>query len=177
MSYSFLDGASIESPDGFSLPLKVGKGANGYSYYLQDSRSETGVVGPIKAQELAGKFDERYTDNFFTTKVSLLMNNNEEIAKIPDKVVVGVLYKLLGEGASRGFSFGKKQRAIMDTFAKVIVVEDGKYPTMYKKMMALAVSMQKESNVNYFVKNLANGVVKSVSEYISEGDAGGNMAD
>lgn len=172
VNYSFIDGASIESPDGFSLPLKVGKGVNGYSFYLKDSKSQNGVIGPIKAQDLAVQFDHRYVDNMFTQRVSKLMNNNEEISKIPDKLVVNLLYKILGDGVRRGFSFNKQQRAIMDTLSKVLVLEDGKYPTMYKKMMALTEFVKKESGVNYFVKNLSKGLVRNVSEFLSEGDAG-----
>lgn len=177
VNYSFFDGASVESADGFSLPLKVGKTSEGYSFYLKDPNSNNGFIGPIKSNMIATELDKRHADGFLTQRMTKLLNDNGSIAKVPDQYVTKLVYKLMGEGQTRNFSLGKRQRAILEGLAKVLVVEDGKLPTVYKKILALNEYVKKEGNTNYFVKSLLKGNIKNVSEFLSEGDSGASLAD
>ncbi|MCX6734984.1 MAG: hypothetical protein NTZ25_03680 [Candidatus Peregrinibacteria bacterium] len=159
-------GASVlVGPEKFPMEVSVYKNdqTQEFVYYIADKHSENGYYR-VDFGSLSGALDGRYLDSYLTEKIGQVADDNDNLNKIPDAMLVKFGKKLLGSGKSRGYKIEGENREVINAMVKVLEQPSEKYSTYYKKIEALSTYFEKEDNIAGLRRRLLEGDKISIDE-------------
>lgn len=161
------DGGAFVLAGPEKLPMKVEVYKNDqtkqFVYYIADKHAENGYYR-VDYGSLSGALDGRYLDGLLTEKIGQVADDNDNLNKIPDAMLVKFGKKLLGSGKSRGYKVEGENREVLNAMVKVLEQPSEKYSTYYKKIEALNTYFEKEDNIAGLRRRLIEGDKISLDE-------------
>jgi len=116
-----------------------------YVAYLKDENT-FGKPKPIKIDDLEMALDRRYLDNIISDKISENIVGQNYIKDIPDKMLVELCERLVGEGSDRGFVLSGEQIALIEKLSIIVANNTDTKNSLYEKIDDLLVAVNTEED-------------------------------